>query len=186
MFFLRWWALYRVSACLSSGEPGAPGLPVPSHTHRQPGWPFLAVICLVLGGLCGGFSPETAYAVPAFPPFGPLRLVNQQPLQVLFLQPLPDLATPVAAHQAMLYVNLALTNTLVQDTQEDISAVMDLEMVRAVVDLRYGVWSRLEAGGINWAIIPTVILQGGVTEDALRSGCCASDVSFFLNLATHL
>ena len=163
MFFLMCWALYRVSACLSSV---GPGLAMPSAPCRAPQAPvllLLVIICTVLGvGRDGMVNVARADAVS---PFGPLRLVNQHPLQLLFLQPSPDLATPVAARHAVLQVNIALTNTLVQNAQPDFSAKVDLEMVRAVADLRYGVFARLEVG----LELPFLYTHGGILDEFIES-----------------
>lgn len=79
-------------------------------------------------------------------PFGPLRLVNQQPLQILFLQQFPDRAAPVEPGHALMYLNTALTNTLAKQSQNGFVAEFDLEMLRTVIDLRYGLLSNLEMG----------------------------------------
>jgi hypothetical protein len=51
-------------------------------------------------------------------PYGPLRLVNQQPVQLLFLQPFPDRADVTPFRHVDVDLNMALTNTLVGDQQE--------------------------------------------------------------------
>ena len=85
-------------------------------------------------------------ASDTFPaPYGPLRLVNQQPVQLLFLQPFPDRAEVTPFRHFDVDLNVALTNTLVGD-QKDFTVNLDLEMVRTVIALRYGVYPNFEVG----------------------------------------
>ena len=105
-------------------------------------------LIIIIVSFCSLWSPlgaaaETPDAVT--PPYGPLRLVNQQPLQLLFLQPFPDMAEAVDSKRGLIHVNVALTNTLVEQNRE-VTADLNLEMVRAVLDLRYGLVSGLEVG----------------------------------------
>lgn len=94
------------------------------------------------------------------PPYGPLRLVNQQPLQLLFLQPFPDMAQPVQEGHAVGHLNVALSNTLVFQRRQ-FTANLDLEMVRAVLDLRYGILPRLEAG----VEVPFLFTYSGILDN---------------------
>jgi hypothetical protein len=116
--------------------------------------------------ISGGFwEKSVAHASPASVDqirtfYGPLRLVNQQPLQLLFLQLLPDMLTPIQRGHTLIHLNLALTNTLVQQ-QRDFTADLDLEMLRAVVDLRYGIFSDFEVG----LEIPFLFTYGGVLDN---------------------
>src|ERR1043165_6712352 len=52
------------------------------------------------------------------PPYGPLRLVNQQPVQLLFLQPFPDRAEVTPLQHFDVDLNVALTNTLISDQRD--------------------------------------------------------------------
>jgi hypothetical protein len=97
------------------------------------------------------------------PPYGPLRLVNQQPLQLLFLQQFPDLATPVEAGHALAHLNVALTNTLVRE-QRNFTADLDLEMVRAVLDFRYGLLPNIEMG----VEVPFLFTYSGILDDFIE------------------
>ncbi len=110
-------------------------------------WHPRLTVLVLLGGLWWCSSARAQHPAAAYmnPPYGPLRLVNQQPLQLLFLQLFPDVATPVYARHALIHLNLALSNTIEQQRQ-DFTADLDLEMVRTVVDVRYGVLSHLEVG----------------------------------------
>jgi hypothetical protein len=92
-------------------------------------------------------------------PYGPLRLVNQQPVQLLFLQPFPDRADVTPFRHVDVDLNTALTNTLVGD-QQDFTADLDLEMVRTVIALRYGVYPNFEVG----LSLPIIYTYGGVLD----------------------
>jgi hypothetical protein len=92
-------------------------------------------------------------------PYGPLRLVNQQPVQLLFLQPFPDRANVTPFRHVEVDLNVALTNTLVAD-QQDFTADLDLEMVRTVIALRYGVHPNFEVG----IALPILYIYGGILD----------------------
>src|SRR5262249_26617356 len=93
------------------------------------------------------------------PPYGPLRLVNQQPVQLLFLQPFPDKTDVTPPGHLDVHLNTALTNTLIEEKSE-ISATLDMEMVRSVLDLHYGVHPRFEVG----LDIPLIYTYGGILD----------------------
>lgn len=99
--------------------------------------------------------------LPARPLYGPLRLVNQQPLQLLFLQPFPDVAAPVPVGRGLVHLNVALTNTLVGQDAQPWSAHLDLEMVRTVLDVRYGILPQVELG----LEVPLLYTYGGILDD---------------------
>jgi hypothetical protein len=105
-----------------------------------------------------------AEAVPeTFPaPYGPLRLVNQQPVQLLFLQPFPDRVEATPFRHMDVDLNVALTNTLVGD-QQDFTANLDLEMVRTVIALRYGVHPNFEVG----VALPIIYTYSGILDDVI-------------------
>ena len=92
-------------------------------------------------------------------PYGPLRLVNQQPVQLLFLQPFPDRADVTPFRHFDVDLNVALTNTLVGD-QQDFTVNLDLEMVRTVIALRYGVHPNFEVG----VALPIIYTYGGILD----------------------
>jgi Protein of unknown function (DUF3187) len=99
-------------------------------------------------------------ATNTFPaPYGPLRLVNQQPLQLLFLQPFPDRADVTPFRHVDVDLNVAVSNTLVGD-QQDFTADLDLEMVRTVIALRYGVYTNFEVG----LSLPIIYTYGGILD----------------------
>lgn len=120
------------------------------------------VSVMIIVGFCSLWSPcgaaaETLDVAP--PPYGPLRLVNQQPLQLLFLQLFPDIAEAVDAKRGLIHVNVALSNTLVEQNRE-VSADLNLEMVRTVLDLRYGLVAGLEVG----FELPILFTYGGILD----------------------
>jgi hypothetical protein len=124
------------------------------------------VSVIIIASLCSLWSACGAAAETpdtATPPYGPLRLVNQQPLQLLFLQPFPDMAEAVDAKRGLIHVNVALSNTLVEQNRE-VSADLDLEMVRAVLDLRYGLVSGLEVG----FELPILFTYGGILDPFIQ------------------
>jgi len=105
------------------------------------------LVCVTLWFLYSHVA-GAAWAVTERPlptPYGPLRLVNQHPVQLLFLQPFPDQTDVTPVHRLEAHLNTALTNSLLGDTQQ-VTANIDLEMVRSVLDLRYGVYPQLEVG----------------------------------------
>ncbi len=125
-------------------------------------WRRSAVAIVLLCGLWGNRLAHTEnmpVSRAASPPYGPLRLVNQQPTQLLFLQQFPDLARPVERGQVLAHVNVALTNTLVQEEGE-VFPRLNLEMVRTVVDLRYGLYPGVEMG----FEIPILYTYGGILD----------------------
>jgi hypothetical protein len=116
----------------------------------------LAALCMV--GWSAVWPVEAA--APLFPaPYGPLRLVNQQPVQLLFLQPFPDRADVTPYRHVEVDLNMALTNTLVGDQQE-FTANLDLEMVRTVIALRYGIYPNVDVG----CSLPLIYTYGGILD----------------------
>jgi len=122
--------------------------------------PRLAVTLVALWTVCcSGVWPAAAASDALSPPYGPLRLVNQQPVQLLFLQPFPDGTDVAPPGRLDVHLNTALTNTLVEQ-QEEVAAQLDLEMVRAVFDLHYGVSPHVEVG----LDIPLMYTYGGILD----------------------
>lgn len=126
---------------------------------------YLAVILVVVCTVCCCVAWQVAAASEALtPPYGPLRLVNQHPVQLLFLQQFPDGADVVPPGQLDVRLNTVLTNTLIGDTQ-DFSARLDLEMLRTVLDLHYGMHPRLEVGlDISFMYTYGGILDGFIAD----------------------
>ena len=121
----------------------------------------LTVTLVALWMVCCSAVWRVEAAPDTFPaPYGPLRLVNQQPVQLLFLQPFPDRAEATPFRHIDVDLNVALTNTLVRDEQ-DFTANVDLEMVRTVIALRYGVHPNFEVG----IALPIIYTYGGFLDE---------------------
>jgi Protein of unknown function (DUF3187) len=122
--------------------------------------PCVTVTLAALWMVCCSAVWRAEAASDTFPaPYGPLRLVNQQPVQLLFLQPFPDRTDVTPFQHFDVDLNVALTNTLVGD-QQDFTANLDLEMVRTVIALRYGVHPNFEVG----VALPIIYTYGGILD----------------------
>jgi uncharacterized protein DUF3187 len=121
----------------------------------------LTVTLVALWMVCYSAVWWAEAAPDTFPaPYGPLRLVNQQPVQLLFLQPFPDRVEATPFRHIDVDLNVALTNTLVGDEQ-DFTVKLDLEMVRTVIALRYGVHPNFEVG----IALPVIYTYGGILDE---------------------
>ena len=121
----------------------------------------LTVTLVALWMVCCSAVWQVEAATNTFPaPYGPLRLVNQQPVQLLFLQPFPDRTDVTPFRHVDVDLNVALTNTLVGG-QQDFTVNLDLEMVRTVIALRYGVYPNFEVG----LSLPIIYTYGGILDD---------------------
>jgi hypothetical protein len=119
------------------------------------------VILVALWLVCCTGAWPVAAATSAFPaPYGPLRLVNQQPVQLLFLQPFPAPAEVTPWRHVDVDLNVAVTNTLVGNNNAEVTIDLDLEMVRTVLALRYGVYPHLEAG----LFLPIIYTYDGILD----------------------
>ena len=116
----------------------------------------LVVLCTVC---CIGVWQAAAASDVLTPPYGPLRLLNQQPVQLLFLQQFPDGTNVTPPGHLDVHLNTALTNTLIEEKYE-FTATLDMEMVRSVLDLHYGVHPRFEVG----LDIPLIYTYGGILD----------------------
>jgi hypothetical protein len=92
---------------------------------------------------------------------GPLQIVNQSPIQLLFLQPIPDRADTLPPGRGSFRVNTTLTNTLVSERSSRYEATLDMEHWRLTFDLAYGVSSRFEIG-LN---LPVAYYYAGFLDD---------------------
>jgi len=95
---------------------------------------------------------------------GPIPVVNQSPIQLLFLQPIPDRAEVLPGGRKALGLNTAVTNTLVSKSSGNYSGIVDMEMVRTELDFRAGIHPRLELG-ISLAVAYS---YGGVMDRSIR------------------
>jgi hypothetical protein len=77
---------------------------------------------------------------------GPIPIVNQSPIQLLFLQAIPDNAETLPKGQSSLRLNTTITNTLLSQTSENYTGVVDMEMIRTSLELQYGLGEGVEAG----------------------------------------
>jgi hypothetical protein len=106
----------------------------------------VAVATLLLILLCSG----TAFAEGSWENWqersGPIPVVNQCPIQLLFLQPIPDRADTLPKGHGSIRLNTTITNTLVSQKSERYTAVVDMEMIRTSLELSYGILPRLELG----------------------------------------
>ncbi len=77
---------------------------------------------------------------------GPIPLVNQSPIQLLFLQPAPDRAETLGPGHGSVRLTTNLTNTLVSKSSSQYEATLDMEHIRTCLDIRYGVGAKWEIG----------------------------------------
>ena len=77
---------------------------------------------------------------------GPVSIVNQSPVQLLFLQPVPDRANTLPKGHGYIRLNTTITNTLVSQKSKRYTAAVDMEMIRTSLEASYGVLPRLELG----------------------------------------
>jgi hypothetical protein len=77
---------------------------------------------------------------------GPIPIVNQTPIQLLFLQPTPDRAEPYPVSRYSLSLNTAITNTLQWGKSEKYMCYTDMEMLRTSLEVRYGILAGIEIG----------------------------------------
>lgn len=127
--------------------------------HELPGPTFVILAALALL-----VSPQ-----PTFPAdqrdrweqkAGPISLVNLSPIQLLFLQGLPDRAETLPRGHGSLGINTSLTNTLLAEKAGEFEGVIDMEMVRTSVNVRYGIAPSLEMA----VSIPLVYSYSGILD----------------------
>ena len=110
---------------------------------------FLCRICcatLLLIFLCPGAAfPENSWENWQ-ERSGPISLVNQSPIQLLFLQPTPDRADTLPKGDISIKLNTTITNTLLSQESEHYAATVDMETIRTSLELSYGVTPCLELG----------------------------------------
>lgn len=91
---------------------------------------------------------------------GPIPIVNQAPIQLLFLQPIPDRAETYPQGRYSLSLNTAITNTLLWGKSENYYGYLDMEMIRTCLDLKYGITSGFEIG----MSVPFIYGSGGFMD----------------------
>jgi hypothetical protein len=77
---------------------------------------------------------------------GPVSIVNQSPVQLLFLQPIPDKADTLPKGHGSIRLNTTISNTLVSQKSKHYTAAVDMEMIRTSLEVSYGVLPGLELG----------------------------------------
>lgn len=75
---------------------------------------------------------------------GPVPIINQSPIQLLFLQPPPDRAETYPKNRFSINLATTMTNTLLWQDTGIYFGYVDMEMIRTSLEMRYGVFSRLE------------------------------------------
>ena len=96
-------------------------------------------------------------------PSGPIPIVNQAPIQLLFLQAMPDRAEIVPKGHGFLRLNTTITNTLLSQDHADYQGVVDMEMIRSSLDLCYGISPGFEIG----MSLPFVYSYSGIMDHAI-------------------
>ncbi|MFB0521310.1 MAG: DUF3187 family protein [Desulfatiglandales bacterium] len=94
---------------------------------------------------------------------GPISIVNQAPIQLLFLQAAPDKAECLPKGRGSLTLNTTITNTLVSEKGGDYEGVVDMEMIRASLDLKYGILTDFEMG----MSLPFVYSYSGIMDHSI-------------------
>lgn len=94
---------------------------------------------------------------------GPIPIVNQAPIQLLFLQPTPDRAETYPESRYSLSLNTAITNTLLWGKSGNYIGYVDMEMIRTCLEVKYGILSGVEIG----ISVPFVYSSGGFMDRAI-------------------
>jgi hypothetical protein len=94
---------------------------------------------------------------------GPIPIVNQAPIQLLFLQPIADKAETLPKGQGSFRLNIAITNTLLSESSANYEGVVDMEMIRASLDIQYGIIAGLEMG----ISLPVAYSYSGIMDHAI-------------------
>ena len=95
---------------------------------------------------------------------GPLPVLDQSPIQLLFLQSLPDRAETYPKNRYSVNLTTSMTNTLIWQASEDKKyyGYVDMEMIRSTLELKYGLLSRVEIG----MSVPFVYGYGGILDQS--------------------
>lgn len=109
-----------------------------------PNWVLFIVLVIPL------FLAKTAFSEEIWQAWqdkaGPIPIVNQFPIQLLFLQPMPDRAQILPKGQGMVRLNTTLTNSLVSRQSAHYDVTVDMEALRTCLQVGYGISSWLELG----------------------------------------
>ena len=77
---------------------------------------------------------------------GPIPVVNQSPIQLLFLQPPPDRAEIYPQNKFSVNLINSITNTLLWSQSNQYLGYIDMEMIRSSLEVKYGLCNRFEFG----------------------------------------
>lgn len=95
---------------------------------------------------------------------GPIPMVDPSPIQLLFLQSLPDRAETYPKNGYSILATTAITNTLLrQDSARYYGSMIDMEMIRTTLELKYGLLANVEIG----MSIPFVYTYGGFLDHSI-------------------
>jgi len=92
---------------------------------------------------------------------GPISIVNLAPIQLLFLQAIPDRAETLPKGKGFLRLNTTITNTLLSERSGNYEGVVDMEMIRSSLEMKYGIAPGFEIG----MSLPSVYSYSGVMDD---------------------
>jgi hypothetical protein len=95
---------------------------------------------------------------------GPISIVNQTPIQLLFLQPIPDRAETYPKNRYSISLTTAMSNTLLWQKTDHYFGYDDMEMIRTTLELKYGLLSRVE---IDMSL-PFVYGYGGILDHGIH------------------
>lgn len=107
---------------------------------------------------------------------GPIPIVNQAPIQLLFLHAVPDRAETLPKGRGIVRLNTTITNTLLSETSGTYAGVVDIEMIRTSLEFQFGLHPRLELG----VALPFVYSYSGFMDEAIL------DVEQFFGNARNL
>jgi len=106
-------------------------------------WP-LVLVSLLFFSQANAFCKDSCHEWDS--KSGPIPIVNQAPIQLLFLQATPDRAETLPKGRYSVSLQAALTNTLLWEKSEHYYGYVDMEMVRSALGLQYGLLPGVEVG----------------------------------------
>ena len=124
------------------------------------GIPFLVGFFILLNiskGYCSNLMAEQQMRS------GPIAIVNQSPIQLLFLQAIPDKAEIIQKGRGYLSLNNTITNILLSERSGNSEGIVDMEMIRLPLDAKYGLIPGFEIS----ASLPLVYSYSGVMDHAI-------------------
>jgi hypothetical protein len=104
----------------------------------------LTVLFLVFFGQANAFCQDPCHDCDH--KSGPIPIINQAPIQLLFLQATPDRAETLPKGSYSLSLHAVETNTLLWGKSERYYGYIDMEMMRTSLDLQYGLLPGVEVG----------------------------------------